>query len=407
MAERLGKYELIEEVGQGGYATVYRARHITLGSEVALKVLLPELAADPDTRQRFISGAQVGSRLEHPAIVRIFDLVEEPDGVFIAMEYMPGGDLRRWREENPRAGWREIVPLLHDTARALDYTGAQGILHRDVKPSNILLDANGWAHLCDFGLVRVAGSPHLTQLGSVVGTATYMSPEQAEGKELDPRSDQYALAVVAYELLAGRPPFVADRKTAVLVMHVTQPPPLPSELGAGVPPEVDDILLRALAKGPEERYPSCVEFVHSLETALASSELRRFRELLAGSQERMAAGDYRGVEDLLNQAARLAPDEPEWQHALADLETARYSAAAYQELLRDWQTAAQQAANVLAVSPDYPDEAGIFPVLGLRPAGRKRPTAREIRDQTLLGLALGIPAALAALYFAFRWITRP
>ena len=403
----LSKYTLHEELGRGGFATVYRAVHTNLGTQVALKVLNPALNEDETARQRFMREAQAASALDHPHIVRILDMDEDRGQVFIAMEYLEGGDLKHWIEAHGPLARPDLLRILEQVASALDYAHALGMLHRDVKPGNILMDAAGVARLSDFGLVRPPDAPHLTQIGSVVGTAAYVSPEQAEARpEIDGRADQYSLAVVAYELLAGQLPFQGESATAVSLMHLTKAPPTPSSLNAEIPAEVDEALLKALAKQPAERYASCSEFVRTLGAAFQSSDLRRFRELLADGRALLAEGQYDQVRQRLEAARSLLGERAELRDALAELETARRQAEAYEQGVKDWQTARQKAQSVLDLFPDYPDTQGVFDTLGLRKAPRRMPPAKEIARQVVVGLLLGIPAAMAVLYLGLRIIEK-
>jgi len=402
----LGKYTLHEELGHGGFATVYRATHSTLGNAVALKVLSPALAGDEKARTRFFQEAQTASALEHAHIVRILDLDEDQEQFFIAMEYIPGGDLKHYLESHAPLAQKDILRLLEHVGEALDYAHAKGVLHRDVKPSNILLDEEGSAKLCDFGLVRVAEAPRLTQLGSVVGTAAYISPEQAEGKALDGRADQYSLAVVAYELLVGKVPFQGENSTATALLHVTKDPPGPSSLNPAVPIEAGEVLLKGLAKEAGKRYASCQEFVQALEAAVESSQRRQYRELLAEARSLLAEGKFAAVRERIEAARKLLLDRPDMQDALAELETLLKSAESYEQMLRDWEAARQKAQDVLDLFPAYPDPQGTFATLGLRKAQRAKLPPRELARQVGLGLLLGLPAMGLALYLAFRWITR-
>ncbi|MGB1254067.1 MAG: protein kinase domain-containing protein [Candidatus Promineifilaceae bacterium] len=251
--QQLGKYELIKEIGRGAYATVWLGKHAFLQTEVAIKRLIPTIVNDDETSQRFIQEAQTASQLdEHDNIVQIEDLGTEDGQVFIVMEYLSGGTLKQWHQQNPNAAWQTFLPILKGAAAGLDAAHARKFWHRDVKPSNILLDENRVAHLGDFGLVRIADSPHMTKIGTAIGTPTYMSPEQARGRELDQYSDQYSLGIVAYELLTGRVPFDNESYPSVLAMHWKEPPPPPSQVHDAVPSEADSVLLRVLSKQPED-----------------------------------------------------------------------------------------------------------------------------------------------------------
>ena len=403
---QLGKYQLHEELGRGGFATVYRATHETLGTEVAVKVLNPALAGDEAARGRFIQEAQTASDLEHPHIVRIDDLDQDGEQVFLAMEYLPGGDLKSWLDQRGETQRGEILALLAQVAGALDYAHQQGVMHRDVKPTNILLDADGNAHLCDFGLVRVADAPRLTRVGSVVGTASYVSPEQAESKTIDGRADQYSLAVVAFELFAGELPFTGEASTAISLMHVTKLPPVPSSLNPDVPNDVDEVLLKALAKEPDNRYATCAAFIEALDGAWEASEREYIRKLMAESRELLAQGDYTAMRACLDEARKMLANRPEMSETLAELESARQAAQTYEKISKGWDTAERKARDVLDIFPSFPDPDGIFVTLGLRKAPRKLPPPSELVRQVALGLGIGLPAAAFILYLAFLYITR-
>ena len=403
---KLGKYNLHESLGQGGFATVYRATHATLQTEAAVKVLSAALVENEQARARFVREAQAASLLSHPNIAQVIDLDEADGQFYIVMDYFPGGDLKRWAAMNAPLPRPDLLRILAQTAAALDYAHSQGMLHRDVKPSNILIDAAGDAHLSDFGLVRPADAPHLTQIGSVVGTAAYISPEQAEARpEMDGRADQYSLAVVAYELLAGNPPFAGETPTAVSLMHVTKAPPAPSSLCAEVPAEVDQVLLRGLKKVPAERYATCSELVKALEEAFRVSDQRRLREAVEQAGSLLAEGKFDEVRAILDGARKLLGERPELGEALAELEKARHQAQAYEQGVQAWLAAQAKAQAVLELLPDYPDPQGVFAGLGLRKPRWRMPSLDEFKRQAPVGLLLGLPAAALLIYLAFLIIT--
>ena len=244
--KKLGNYSLHEKLGSGGFATVYRSTHANLGIEYAIKILKQKYLDDEAVRERFVREAQTASALEHSNIVRIHDLVNEPENIYLVMDFLPEGDLYKWQSKKDAVSQSEYISILGQIADALDYAHSQenSILHRDVKPSNILMDQHGKAYLSDFGLVQIAKASHLTQIGQVVGTPDYISPEMAESKQdIDGRSDQYSLAIVAYELLVGELPFTGDSPTSVSIMHVTKVLPVPSEINSELPIEFNDVLL--------------------------------------------------------------------------------------------------------------------------------------------------------------------
>jgi eukaryotic-like serine/threonine-protein kinase len=261
------RYEEVELVARGGMADVYRATDSVLGRVVAIKVLADRYAADDDFRARFSREALTAASLSHPNVVTIFD-VGEPDGTpFIVMEYLGGGSLAD-RLRDGRVPHGTAVTWLDQAAGALDAAHAAGIVHRDVKPGNLLLDDDGQVHVSDFGIARAAAHDPLTSTGTILGSSGYMAPEQARGEAATPASDRYALGCVAFELLTGRRPFEADSPTAEAMLHASEPPPHASELEPSLPAAVDTVLLRALAKNPDARPRSAKALVSDLRDSL-------------------------------------------------------------------------------------------------------------------------------------------
>jgi serine/threonine-protein kinase len=262
------RYRDPQLVGRGGMGEVYRATDTSLGRPVAIKVLDERLAADETVRRRFAREAHAAARLSGQAgIVTVFDVGEWHGRPFIVMEYVRGESLEdALRRQGPQPP-SVVLRWLEQTANALDQAHEGGVIHRDVKPSNLLLDNEGRVHVADFGVAVAAGLDSLTQAGMVIGTAGYLSPEQAQGGAATPASDRYALGVVAFELLAGTRPFENDNSTAEAAAHVHAPVPLLSERALGIPPGVDQVFTRALAKDPARRFPSCAAFVVALRAA--------------------------------------------------------------------------------------------------------------------------------------------
>ncbi|MGZ6970385.1 MAG: serine/threonine-protein kinase [Thermoanaerobaculia bacterium] len=267
----LGRYRLLEKAGVGGMSEVWKAEDETLKRTVAVKVILGPVAADSSFRERFLREARLVAGLEHPHVLPVFDYgsatIDGAELSYLVMPLVAGGSLKgHVTGPVPPA---LAVTWLSAIASALDHAHAKGILHRDVKPGNVLMDSQGRLLLADFGLARSAEiSSGLTATGAVLGTPLYMAPEQATGSVLDGRADQYALAVIAFELLAGRVPFSAESPLAVLHQHVSAPPPPLSSVLPGTSPAVDAVLARGLAKTPSERYDSCGAFVVALGSAL-------------------------------------------------------------------------------------------------------------------------------------------
>src|SRR5437870_5825162 len=252
------RYEIKQQVARGGMAEVFLARDLLLDRPVALKVLFPEFAADRSFVERVRREARAAANLNHPNIVSVYDWGEEDGTYFIVMEYVKGRSLRQLiRTEGPLHPQR-VAEIGAEIASALAFAHQNGVIHRDVKPGNVVISPSGQVKVTDFGIARAAGNAQeaLTQTGAVMGTATYFSPEQAQGRPIDPRSDVYALGIVLYEMLVGRPPFYNENPVTVAYQHVQETPVPPSQRNPDVPPPLEAIVLKALAKNPANRYAS-------------------------------------------------------------------------------------------------------------------------------------------------------
>jgi serine/threonine protein kinase len=270
---KIAGYLIEERVGRGGMAVVFRARDERLGRQVALKVLAAALAEDTDFRQRFIRESRAAAAVDDPHIIPVFEAGEASGVLFIAMRYVAGGDVRSLlRRSGPLPTWR-VAAILSPVAAALDAAHAAGLVHRDVKPANMLIDTRpgrpDHVYLSDFGLSKAAlSSVGLTGSGLFLGTPDYISPEQIAGRAVDGRADQYSLACTAFELLTGTPPFPRDHGMAVIYAHASEPAPLLTSRRPELPSAADGPMARALAKEPADRYLTCQEFADSLRAAL-------------------------------------------------------------------------------------------------------------------------------------------
>lgn len=276
----IGRYKIVSQIGFGGMATVYKAYHARLDRFVAIKMMHAAFQEDQNFHARFEREAQIVARLEHPHIIPIYDFAELEGQPYLVMKYVEGRTLKAalYQKALPLA---EIVRIMSALAVALDYAHGQGVLHRDIKPSNIILSVPAdetqlpTPYLTDFGLARMAqlGDSTLSS-DMLLGTPHYISPEQAMGsRELTPRTDLYSFAVVLYELLVGRVPFMSDTPFAVVHSHIYSPLPKPSTVHAEITPAVDAVLLKALAKDPEERYQTAIEMINAFSAALAESNM--------------------------------------------------------------------------------------------------------------------------------------
>ena len=255
-----GRYELTHLIARGGMAQVYRAMDRQLERPVALKVLFPELSVDRTFVERFRREAQAAANLSHPNIVPVFDWGEDDGSYFIVMEYVEGRPLSAVLRDPQPLPPRQIATIGAGVAAALAFAHRHGVVHRDVKPGNVLITPDGDVKVTDFGIARAMNTEEsLTQTGAVMGTAAYFSPEQAEGKGVDSRSDIYSLGVVLYEMAVGRPPFTGDSPVAVASKHVRDMPVLPREANPTVPPALEAVIMKAMAKNPDDRYGSAEE----------------------------------------------------------------------------------------------------------------------------------------------------
>jgi serine/threonine-protein kinase len=267
-----GRYELHRRVGRGGMAEVYLARDRLLDRLVAIKILFPEFATDPSFVARFRREAQAAANLNHPNIVGVYDWGKERGTYYIVMEYVDGQTVSEILRNDGPIEPKRAAGIAADVAAALGFAHRKGVVHRDVKPGNVLITKTGEVKVADFGIARAmtaSSEENLTQTGSVMGTATYFSPEQAQGKPVDARSDLYSLGVVLFEMVSGKPPFSADSPVAIAYKHVQEPIPSLSERVPGVPKDYEAIVVRALAKDPDDRYA---------DGAAMRADLLRFRE---------------------------------------------------------------------------------------------------------------------------------
>ncbi|WP_206784180.1 Stk1 family PASTA domain-containing Ser/Thr kinase [Amycolatopsis sp. MtRt-6] len=269
------RYELGETLGYGGMSEVHHGHDVRLGREVAIKILRADLARDPQFQERFRREAQNAAALNHPAIVAVYDTGEANTEFgplpYIVMEYVEGRTLRDIVKTEGPMSQKRAMEVMADVCAALDFSHRHGIVHRDVKPANVMITKNGAVKVMDFGIARAMhdGQSAMTQTAAVIGTAQYLSPEQARGESVDARSDVYAAGCVLYELITGEPPFTGDSPVAVAYQHVREDPNPPSSVNPAVAPELDAVVLKALAKGPANRYQSAAEMRSDLVRTLS------------------------------------------------------------------------------------------------------------------------------------------
>jgi serine/threonine protein kinase len=273
--QTLGKYRVLEPLGRGGMARVYRAYHPQLDRYVAVKVLRSDLVDDEEFLARFRREAQAVAVLRHPNIVQVYDFDVQDGTYYMVMELLEGDTLKArlndYRVHDESMPWGDIVRIILDVLDGLAYAHSEGMTHRDVKPANILLTRRGEAVITDFGIAQIVGATQHTAAGALMGTLNYIAPEQGLEGQSDARSDIYSLGIVLYEMLTQRTPFDADTPLAILMKHLRDPLPLPRQVNPDIPEPLERVVLKALAKGPEDRYQSAEEMAQALRTAVEAS----------------------------------------------------------------------------------------------------------------------------------------
>jgi serine/threonine-protein kinase len=267
IGEKVGDFLVKAEISRGGMGNLYHAIDTMLNREVALKVINPDLAGDPDFVRKFRTGAMAQAQMSHPNIITIFSLMKTDSHYLLAMEYINGQSLRERLNRKMRIPLTEALGYLKQILRGLNYAHSRQIIHGDIKPENLLLDARNQVKLSDFGIAKIAGSATADSGGRILGTAAYASPEQILGQDMDARSDLYSLGITFYEMATGRVPFESEKDSSFQMeeAHLHRPPPRPSVFNPGIQDEVDGFILKAIQKRPETRFQSAVEMLEQLD----------------------------------------------------------------------------------------------------------------------------------------------
>lgn len=277
--KKLGNYQIIERIGRGGMAEVYKGYHPKLDRDVAIKILHGFLAEGEDFLARFEREAKAVASLRHQNIVQIHDFDIQDDHYYMVMEFIEGQTLTDKLRELSKTGSKmpldEIKSIIRQVAEALEYAHKQGIIHRDIKPSNILIDNHGQTYLTDFGIARIASTTQFTTTGALIGTPTYMSPEQCKGVDISHVSDLYSLGIILYEMLTGKVPYDSETPLSVLQKHITEPVPSLYEYRTDLPPSFEQIISTALAKEPEDRFQSAIDMSNTFSRAVADEKSQK------------------------------------------------------------------------------------------------------------------------------------
>src|SRR5215471_5428562 len=269
--DRIGRYKIVRELGRGAMGIVYHAIDPNIGRPVAIKTIQFNSSRKQEEldrmRERLFREARSAGILSHPGIVTIYDVDQQGELAYIAMEYVDGPTLEQMMCDPEPLSADRIFSIISQTAAALDYAHSKGIVHRDIKPANIMVTADGTSKITDFGIAKITASEQLTMTGSIVGTPHYMSPEQVQGQAVDGRSDQFSLGVIAYELLTGEKPYTGEHLTTVVYKIVAEEPALPHRLNPSLNGGIETVIRKGLSKRADSRYRNCQEFVESLEKA--------------------------------------------------------------------------------------------------------------------------------------------
>jgi eukaryotic-like serine/threonine-protein kinase len=322
-----GRYRVVRKLGGGGMADVYLCEDLTLGRHVAIKVLLQRYLNDPTFVERFRREAKAAAGLNQQNLVAIYDWGEVDGTYYIVMEYVEGETLKDLIRRRGRLSGNESVAVTLQLLAAVDFAHRSGIVHRDIKPQNIMIDRDGTAKVMDFGIAR-AGDSGMTEAGSILGTAQYLAPEQAKGYPVDERSDLYSVGVCLYEMLTGTVPFKGDSAVTVALKHVNEVPVEPSELVPGMPYAMNQIVLKAMAKDPGDRYQSAAEFARDLRAAREGGPVQAAAFDAGGERTRVMGAVAAGTTSVLDQPMPPRRKKSKWPLVLIILLLAIIAAVA-------------------------------------------------------------------------------
>jgi Tol biopolymer transport system component/serine/threonine protein kinase len=366
MNESSERYRLIEQIGEGRFAVVHKAEKLDVHKIVALKVLKNEFVSRAELREQFRLQAQLQASQTHHRIVQVEDLQSKHGQFFIALEYLQNGDLGTWLKIHGLPSFRQTAILVADIADALDFLHNKQLVHGDVKPSNILLYPDPSqkdilrAKLSDLRAATSNGVSLTVSENMLEGTAEYISPEEADGNAPDLYSDQYALGIVAYELLIGVPPFTSDNIATTYRKHKNESPQPPSQRNSRVTKEMDVVLLRALQKKSKERYASCSDFAKSFRSAAANTEQKRFEELIRLAKQALEKQELLQAYEAVSEALLIHPENEEALRILAYVKELELQNKNYQQAEEFLEIAEEKAMSIRANAPTHPDEVGLL-----------------------------------------------
>jgi serine/threonine protein kinase/outer membrane protein assembly factor BamD (BamD/ComL family) len=383
IGEILGnRYKIIREIGSGGMAWVYLAEDLVEGVRVAAKVLYRQFSEDISYIQRFNREAKLAINLSEPHIVRVLDYGATRDIHYLIMEHIEGRDLLEILEERGPLPYKEVLNIASQVARALEHASQQGIVHRDIKPQNLMVTADGTVKVCDFGIARAVALPSLTQSG-FVGSPYYISPEQAMGEHVDVRSDIYSLGIVMYQILSGKLPFDAKSPWSIISQHIASKPPSLRMGNTDLPETVEHLVNKAMAKRPEDRFQTPAELIQAVEDVLSGKEITEVKlpmperdiaglveNLYRRAVEASQAEEWQRAVSLFNQVINLQPDYEDATERLAEAGrqarlSALYSAANRALEAKRWQEAIDELSEIVAIDAHYKDASKLLTSAGL------------------------------------------
>jgi len=389
IGKTLGQYQIVELAGQGGMARVYKAYQPSLNRYVALKVLPEYLAHDVEFVSRFRQEATAAAALRHPNILVIYDIGEADNLHYIATEFLEGQTLDQMIKQGGALPLPGIVSIVNQLASALEAAHQHGMVHRDIKPSNVFVGARDHVTLTDFGIVKAMSATRLTRTGMLVGTPEYMSPEQAEGLSLDWRSDLYSLGVVVYEMLTGHVPFAAPTPNAVLYAHVNKAPAPPSQLNPAIPRPLEAVVLRALAKRPDDRFRSDAEFASALEQAVRQAQSDLAASFYRDARQFVARGRFSEARAKLDQLRQISPGYPGLAELGTEIARREQSEREYTQIVQLTRQVRNQAAEFARRVPGHPDPERVLKASATAPVERDRGASWGVMWVAGLALLLG------------------
>jgi len=386
----LGKYKVIEEIGRGRFSIVYHVEHPFLKKSMALKLMQPTIFDNSEKVQRFVQEIRTTLAMQHENVVQVVDLIEDGGRLFLVMEYSHGGDLQKWYYNHGKITSRHVTSILSQLAEGLDYIHSQGVVHGDVKPGNILISDDGNARLSDIGVLRAVEFSGSASSEICKPSPYYISPEEAEGGEATPLSDQYALGIVAYELFAGKVPFTGDTPLSIYLKHVREKPVPVSQINPLVSPQLDAVIQKVLAKDPKSRFPDCRAFAAALQQVSAVTEAKQIKDLIDRASSALASFDSETARPLVQLAMQIAPEDNQTRKLFELLEKTESANLNYSVASDSFSSARLRAITLRSKKNPPSDTQGLLERLAPLPLPALTILIQKFRFAFLFALATGM-----------------